>query len=242
MKKITAILFIAFAMVLSACAPLGASAAVEPSATPGIISTNYAEALPVPSQLAMGIISLKNTPNAVNASEAAALLPLWKGLFALASTANSSTIEINAVISQIQETMTTEQLQAIAAMKLTQADFAKVVQTAGIGGTNGETRPGGAAGTQGQGAAAGRTGGNAAGGAAGGADRPQGGFGEFVGPGGQGGVVIAGGAAPAGTTGQGTASNATQATIVARQSRTALTGNTAMITIAITYLTQVAGK
>ncbi len=152
MKKVTALLFICFALLISACAPLGASAAVEPSAVPGIMNTNYAEALPVPSQLAMGTISLKDTPHAVTASEAAALLPLWKGLLALASTANSSTIEINAVISQIQETMTTEQLQAIAALKLTQADFAKVVQTAGIGGTNGETRPG-AGGTQGQGAA-----------------------------------------------------------------------------------------
>lgn len=231
MKKLFVILFLAAALTLSACAPIGAAAAaVEPSATPGVLSTSYPEALPVPSQLALGTISLGSTPNAVNASQAASLLPLWKALLALANTANSSTIEINALIEQIQETMTPAQLQSIAAMKLTQADFQKVMQTAGVtlgGGQNGGTRTGNN-GTGGTGGNTNRQGGN--------------GGGNFVfggGPGGPGGIPGAGGS----TTGQqGAASNSTQATIAARQSRQAITGNTAMINVAIVYLTQVAGK
>ena len=230
MKRITAFLFIAFALALSACAPLGAAAATEPSATPGIVAENYPNALPVPSQLALGIVSLKDTPTAVTAQEAATLLPLWQGLLTLANTANSSTVEINAVISQIQDTLTAEQLQAIAAMKLTQADFAKVMQTAGLGagGATGGTRTGGTGGT---------TGGTRTGGTGGG---PGGDFGG--GPGGGFGGVPGAGAAGGTATGQGSISNSTQATVTARQSRQALTGNATMINAVIAFLTQVAGK
>jgi hypothetical protein len=233
MKKTLFFLLLAFALTLTACAPLGAAAAaVEPSATPGIVHTNYPEALPVPSQLALGTISLKDSPNAVTPAQAATLVTLWKGLLALANTANSSTIEINALVAQIEETMTPAQLEAIAAMKLTQADFAKVMQTAGL-------NPGGGQ-TGGTGNRAGNTGGTG-----GNPNRQQGGgpAGEFGGPGG--GFVGPGGFQGGGgntTSQQGSASNATQATIAARQSRQALTGNTAMITVAITYLTQAAGK
>lgn len=231
MKKITAFLLIAFALVLSACAPVGAAGAAVPSVTPGIVAENYANALPVPSQLALGIINLKDTPNAVNSKEGATLLPLWKGLLALADTATSSTVEINALIGQIQDTMTPEQLQAIAAMKLTQADFAKVAQAAGGFGGGGANRTPGTGRTGATGGAGGnRTGGN-------------GGGGNFGGPGGGGfGGGIPGAAGGNTTAGQGAISNATQATVTARQSRQSLTGNPFVITAVINFLTPVAGQ
>lgn len=229
MKKITAFLLIAFALVFSACAPVGAAGAAVPSVTPGIVAENYPNALPVPSQLALGIINLKDKPNAVNSKEGAALLPLWKGLLALAETATSSTVEINALIGQIQDSMTPEQLQAIAAMKLTQADFAKV--GFGGGGGNGAIRTPGAGRTGATGGAGGnRTGGN-------------GGGGNFGGPGGGGfGGGIPGAAGGNTAAGQGTVSNATQATVTARQSRQSLTGNPFVITAVINFLNPVAGQ
>ncbi len=232
MKKITIILILAAVFVLSACAgQVGAAIPVEPSATPGVVSENYANALPVASQLALGTLQLKGTANAVNAQDAAALLPLWKALAALSASTTSSKIEVNALIEQIQSTMKTDQLQAIAALKLTQADVAKAAQDLGLA----------------QGAApAGRTSGTGttSGTSSSGTNRgQQGGFGgEFGGPGGFGGNIPGTG----GQTGTGSSSGSvpasTQATVQARAAQRAQAENTLLYTAVVNYLTQLAGK
>ncbi len=84
------------------------------------LGTSYEDALDVSSQLALGTLELEGTEEAVTADQAATLLPLWQAL----QGGVTVEAEVNAVLAQIERTMTTEQLQAIAAMQLTQKDIA----------------------------------------------------------------------------------------------------------------------
>lgn len=215
MKKFGAILLIGLMMVLTACATsAGAATPAEPTATPGIVAENYANALPVPSQLALGTINLKGTANAVTADQAENLLFLWKGMQALGAASNSSQLEMNALLVQIQDAMKPVQLQAIADLKLSQADVLKAMAELGT------TAPGGAA--RAAGSSTGSTNGN---------NRNQGGgnFQAFGGPGG--GVPGAQGGG-----GNQAIPPSTQATIQARAAQQSTRGNTLLYTAVVTYL------
>lgn len=87
------------------------------------LSTEYANAANLRSQLAYGIMKLDGTSEAVTAEQAKALIPLWQGIIALSGDTTTADEELTAVQDQIIGTLTPEQLQAIAAMKLTNADL-----------------------------------------------------------------------------------------------------------------------
>ncbi|MFN2299055.1 MAG: hypothetical protein ACK2UB_09405 [Anaerolineales bacterium] len=118
------------AAVLSACQG-GASA--EGSMNDGeYLTAEYENAIPVESQLILGTLMLEDTEQAVDAEQAAELLPLWQMQKALAASDTASTEEKDALIDQIQETMTREQIRAIAEMQLTQQDLFTYMQQAGL--------------------------------------------------------------------------------------------------------------
>lgn len=127
---------------LSACS--GAVAANEATAGGGL-STDYENALPVELQLALGTVALDGTEHAVDAETATELLPLWKAVRSLSESDSAAPEEIQAVFEQIEETMTPEQVQAIAAMQLTREDMAELGQEMGLnlgaGGRFGEITP-----------------------------------------------------------------------------------------------------
>lgn len=74
--------------------------------------------------LATGTLGLEGTNLAVDAESAAQLLPLWQLLDELETNSAASTEEIAAVVEEIQSTMSAEQVQAIAAMPIDQAELA----------------------------------------------------------------------------------------------------------------------
>jgi hypothetical protein len=82
-----------------------------------------------PSQLAVGVIKLEGTANAVNTTQAAALLPLWQAYSSLLSSSTSAPAEYQGLQNQIEAAMTPEQLKAIDAMKLTQGDLQTAFQS-----------------------------------------------------------------------------------------------------------------
>jgi hypothetical protein len=142
MKKISSLLiFILVVLGLVACS--GAAAGSNPSTAPtssGPLNTDYENALPLPLQLAAGTFKLEGTPNAVDATSAAQLLPLWKAVRSLSTSDTTASEELDAVYKQIQDTMTPEQVQAIADMKLTTSDMRTIAQDMGLnfgGGGNG---------------------------------------------------------------------------------------------------------
>lgn len=124
----------------SGAAPSVAGAAGAPLSS--VLNTGYENALPIPMQLALGLFKLEETSAPLSAEQAAALLPLWKAYRSLANSDTSSPQELNALLKQIQETLSAEQLQAIAGMQLTGQDLAELAQEKNIALGGGMGRPG----------------------------------------------------------------------------------------------------
>jgi len=120
--------------VLAGCG--GEQAATAPADTADsetytseVLDTSYPDALSVSNQLVLGTIELEETEHAVTPEQATALLPLWQAL----QGGVTAEAEVNAVLKQIEGTMTQEQLEAIAAMQLAQEDLQAWMQEQGMG-------------------------------------------------------------------------------------------------------------
>lgn len=96
------------------------------------LDDSYADAMPVVLQLVIGTFKLEERELAVDAEQARELLPLWKAARSLATSDTAAEQEVAAVVEQIQETMATEQISAIAEMALKQTDMATVMQELGL--------------------------------------------------------------------------------------------------------------
>ncbi len=112
------------------------------------LNEDYADALPMPSQLAIGTLMLEGTDDAVTVEQAAELLPNWQMLQALQSSGTAAQAELDAVLKQIQRAMTDQQLTAIKEMQLTPESMTELAQERGLGrgfainaGGEGEFRP-----------------------------------------------------------------------------------------------------
>jgi hypothetical protein len=144
LAAVTAVLVI----VLAACGAkssstttTGSTGAAAANGTPG--AANLTQPLPLAESLVIGTFKLQGTSNALNATQAAALVPLWQAYAQLTSSNTAAQAEVDAVVAQVQQTMTPAQVQAITAMKLTRKDM--VTEMSSLGLTNG----GGANGTPG---------------------------------------------------------------------------------------------
>ncbi len=127
MKKTTYIAILLLAMLATACsASRSASPASAPQGEPN------AGELPATTQLIIGTIKLEGTAQAVTAEQAAELLPLWQTMQVLSDSDTAADQEKEALITQIQETMTTEQRQAITDMNLTREDMMSSMQEQGM--------------------------------------------------------------------------------------------------------------
>jgi hypothetical protein len=91
-------------------------------------------------QLIQGTFALEDTDLAITAEQAKTLLPLWKAYKAVSESSTSSTVEQEALIQQISEAMTPEQLANIASMSFSPEEMAALMETLGIEGTTGMGR------------------------------------------------------------------------------------------------------
>jgi len=127
MKKFTLTILTILILTLTAC---GASNAADPATVNQ--SGSPTGALPAMTQLIIGTLKLEDTDQAVTAEQAAELLPLWQTLQVLSDSDTAADQETEALIAQIQETMTAEQIQAITGMNLTREDMLTVMQEQGL--------------------------------------------------------------------------------------------------------------
>ena len=132
----------AFVMVLAACG----SRAVEQGDGSGDDSQKAAgssqpaarleqggeRAIPVQMQLILGTLQLESTDLAVDSTQAADLVPLWKALRSLSNSDTAAEAEIEALIDQIQDTMTAQQIEAIAALEISPEDMQTIIQELGL--------------------------------------------------------------------------------------------------------------
>jgi hypothetical protein len=130
--------------LLVACAPKVASPGSTGNADKAVsrspLNTNYENALPVLNQLMVGTFKLEGSDQAVTASQAGELAVLWKAYRSLSASDATSAVELDALRDQILETMTEQQLAAIADMRLTREDLVSVMQERGIGTNAGSVR------------------------------------------------------------------------------------------------------
>jgi hypothetical protein len=86
-------------------------------------------------QLLVGTFKLENTTLAISSEQASNLLPLWETLESLASSNTAASQEVDAVVSQIESTMSSQQVSSITGMKLTQQDLAAAALDTGSAST-----------------------------------------------------------------------------------------------------------
>lgn len=124
-------LILTIILILSAAACSSAAGGTEDNHTTALSET-YENALTIPTQLLVGTFELEGTDLFVGSDQAESLLPLWKAYRSLLQSDTTADVETTAIINQIQEGMTTEQIEAIAAMQLTQEDVFPLVQELGF--------------------------------------------------------------------------------------------------------------
>lgn len=118
-----------------------ATATTEAVVYSGVLRADYADALDVTSQLALGILRLEDTADAVTAEQAAQTLPLWR---MLQGGTLKTQAEKWAMTKQIESALTEAQVAAIAALQLTEADAQTWLQEQGpVGRAQGGQMPGG---------------------------------------------------------------------------------------------------
>jgi hypothetical protein len=128
MKKIPFILLAILALTLTACS--GTATATPTGFTrQGDPGTGT---MPPSMELLIGTLKLDGTAQAITTEQAKALLPLWQVYQDLSSSDNAAQAEIDALVEQIQGTMTSEQMQAITDMKLTRQEMFTSMQELGI--------------------------------------------------------------------------------------------------------------
>ncbi len=122
------------ALLLAGCGSTGGAqapvAAVEAAASN--LDVSYEGALAVRNQLALGTLRLQETDWPVTDAQSADLLLLWQALRGTMDSGASAQAEIDALLAQIESTMSAEQLSAIGAMRLTQADMQAWAQSNGL--------------------------------------------------------------------------------------------------------------
>jgi len=138
MKKLTSLLMLIL-LLLAACG--GTDDVVVTDEDAGVVETDggetavktelqadYANALTVQSQLALGTLKLEESAQAVSDAQAADLYPLWSAYQALGESDITAGAELTALLGQIQDNMTAAQLEAIAALALTDDDVTSMLE------------------------------------------------------------------------------------------------------------------
>lgn len=137
MKIRTLILLSVLSIVLAGC-NVGLTAQEDDAITTptsilaGYLSTDFDDAASLRNQLALGILSLEGTPNAVTSEQSSQLLLLWQAYIALLGSDTSVPEEISAVQDQIAALLNDAQIQAIAAMQLTNTDLTEFYAEQGV--------------------------------------------------------------------------------------------------------------
>ena len=108
----------------------GARGAPAANGTPG--AANLIQPLPLAESLLIGTFKLQGTGNAVTSTQATALVPLWQAYAQLTNSTSAAQAEVDAVVAQIQTTLTPAQVSAITAMKLTRQDMVTEMSNLGL--------------------------------------------------------------------------------------------------------------
>lgn len=121
------IVLLMISLLVSACGGNAAKSATDTAATDSASgSLNQA------TELALGILKLEDSTQAVTVEQAEELLTLWQAYQALGNSETTAAVELESLVNQIQASLTTEQADAIDSMNLTSESIAEVMQDLGM--------------------------------------------------------------------------------------------------------------
>lgn len=120
MNKITLISITLLALILTAC---GAQA-TQAAPTQSELNTE--------SKLILGTLKLEGTEQAVTAEQATELVIYWQVYQEISQSDTAAQEEVDGLLKQIEGTMSTEQMQAIETLGLTQRDVMTLMQEKGL--------------------------------------------------------------------------------------------------------------
>jgi hypothetical protein len=130
--KISIILIVLCELILTGC---GTNNQVSSNFTPqgGAPSEGgNGRETPLALRLALGTFKLDKTDYPITAEQAKALLPLWKAASALSKSETAASQEIQALVNQIQNTLSPEQRKAIDDMGLSFRDMSSIAEEFGL--------------------------------------------------------------------------------------------------------------
>ncbi|HNB51020.1 MAG TPA: hypothetical protein PK530_03710, partial [Anaerolineales bacterium] len=131
MKKfslLTLSLLLILFLALAACSGQADTTTTTDSQVPAANGTPAPFGQSVEQKLMWGTFALEDTENAVTADQAAELIPLWKAVRSLSDSDTAADEEVSALFDQIQETMSTAQMDAINNLQLTGEDMAAIAE------------------------------------------------------------------------------------------------------------------
>jgi hypothetical protein len=166
-------------IVLSILALILAACGTSNTAQTG--SNQASDVLPVASQLVLGTLQLEGTEQAVTSEQAKELLPMWQVYQDISNSSTAVQEEVDGLIEQIQETLSTGQMQAITEMNLTQQDVFTVPQAQNISASSGDGQSSSSSGVSFGPPDGGMPGGGPPDAGMGGGALPDGGMGEMAG-------------------------------------------------------------
>lgn len=149
MKLKTSIIIVLSILLIGSLAACGSSANASNSAdsTSATNSAQSGTSLSRVNTLLVGTLKLEDTNNAVTAGQAAKLLPLWQAYLSLSNSQTSAEAEVDGLLKQIENTMTSDQVKAIQEMNLTSTDMMDLMQSMGgfgpLGTPDPKSTPGG---------------------------------------------------------------------------------------------------
>jgi hypothetical protein len=115
-------------LALVACSSLRpASTSTTTSQSQSNPQSNFSSQ-PLEDKLAVGTLKLEGTEQAVTATQAKTLLPLWKAVKTMSDSNTTAAAEMTALYSQIEDAMTAQQIQAIKDLNLSAADMQALMQ------------------------------------------------------------------------------------------------------------------
>jgi hypothetical protein len=120
------------ALVLAACSGTSSHTGSTLTTT-GTAGAQAGTSLSQVNMLLVGTLKLEDTDQAVTSDEAVKLLPLWQAYRSLSSSQTAAEVEVDALLNQIQSSMTSEQVAAIKALNLTSTDMMDLLQSMGGG-------------------------------------------------------------------------------------------------------------
>ncbi len=126
------VLLITLSLAMTACGGSSNQAATTTNAS-GSASSQGSTPLSQVNMLLVGTLKLDDTDQAVTVDQAAQLLPLWQAYRSLSSSQTAAEAEVDALLNQIQNAMTTEQVKEIQEMNLTSSEMMTLMQSMGGG-------------------------------------------------------------------------------------------------------------